>query len=845
MSSVTENLTRREASQRADVIGDEVHYDILLDLTRGDEHFSADVTITFDATAGDPTFLDCTAHEVERVELNGRRLPDNVIHDTRISLPSLAAHNTVRVQATMAYTKEGKGLHFFRDPSDECVYLHSQCEPFDAHLIFPCFDQPDLKATYALTVHAPEDWVVVSNSSATERPAEGDAGMWRFATTPRFSTYLFAVVAGSYSVWESTHGNRRLGLYARRSLEQFVDHEEFFEITRQGLTWFEANYGVEYPFGDYDQLIVPEFSAGAMENPGCITFAETYLFRSKVTDSARERRAEVILHEMAHMWFGDLVTMKWWDDLWLNESFATFMSMLAQTEATRFTNGWVTFLDAEKSWAKQQDQLPSTHPIAADMVDIESVHQNFDGITYAKGASVLRQLVAWVGQEAFLEGCRRYFAKHAWGNAELADFLAALEAASGRELGSWVEAWLQTTGITSLGAETTADEERYTSFSIRQTSPSPEVNLRPHRIAVGLYDLTDAGLVRRVREELDVDGASTDVPAFVGQPIADLVLVNDDDLTYAKVVLDDRSTATVAEHLSRITDPLARALCWSATWDMVRDGGLAASRFIDLVLRNLPAESEIGVLQRILARVLAAAERYGDPERADVQLAKLADHARTQLDAAGPGSDAQLAWARHWASCARRGQQRDDVANVLSGDLVIPGLQVDTDLRWHLVISLAVTNSVDAARIDEELGRDQTDLGERNAATARAARPDVVAKNAAWNRVIDDADLSHTMSRQIMTGFNRIGQTAVLAEYTDRFFADFDRVWTTLSQNRATEWTESMFPHWEATEALVDRVNATVAGDVRAPAKRALLEQRDTLERTIRARVVDADVSAG
>ncbi len=837
-----ENLTRDEAAVRARLL-DVEHYDVALDLTGGDERFGAEVTVRFHASEpGASTFLDCTAVEVHEVVLNGRTLPADAAGPSRIVLDDLAEDNVLTVRATMAYQHEGKGLHFFRDPADGRVYLHSQAEPFDAHLFVPCFDQPDLKATFDVAVTAPEEWVVVSNGACTERPDEGDGGRWAFATTPRISTYLLAVVAGAYAEFHDTHGDLPLGVYVRRSLADHVELDEVLEVTRQGLDWFAEAFGIAYPFGKYDQLFVPEFSAGAMENPGCITFSEAYVFRSKVTDAARERRAETILHEMAHMWFGDLVTMRWWDDLWLNESFATFMSVLCQSEATRFTGAWTTFLDAEKAWAAYQDQLPSTHPIAADMVDIESVHQNFDGITYAKGASVLRQLVAWVGQDEFLAGCRAYFRDHAWGNAELADFLAALEEASGRELDGWAKEWLQTTGMnTIIPLVTLADDGTYGRVELVQTAPDEHPTLRRHRLAVGVYDRTDAGLVRRERVELDVVGERTEVEGLAGVRAGDVLLVNDDDLAFTKVRLDPDSLAVVTEHLATFVEPLPRALVWAAAWDMTRDGELAARSFVELVRNNVEHEEEIGVLQRLLQRAVAAAERYGDPANRDTLLAALAGDARRVMEDQRPGSDHQLAWVRHWAGVARTGEARDELAGLLAGDWQLPGLTLDTDLRWHLLTCLARAGGVDEDRIAAELERDPTDLGERSAATARAIRPTAAAKDAAWRQLLEDTSLSHTMSRQVWGGFMQLDQREALSGYDERYFEALGRVWADRSLDWAIEFSEGTFPHALASPMLLDRTDAYLERDgLSGPLRRVLAEQRDTLARTIRARAVDA-----
>ena len=863
MTSTTqrENLTREEAAERARrlrVASTRVH----LDLTCGDEYFGSISEVTFEVLEAGTTFIDCTAAELLAVELDGHPLDPRAAAPTRIELPHLEpGEHHLRVSATMAYQHEGNGLHRFVDPADGLVYLHSQFEPFDAHLVYACFDQPDLKTVFELSVDAPADWVVVSNATVHARPAPGDAGRWEFTATQRISTYVTAVVAGAYASFSDRYDRSDgsgidLGFHVRRSLAEHLDLAELVEVTRQSFAAFEHHFDQRYPFGSrYDQLFVPEFSAGAMENPGCVTFAELYVFRSKVTDALRERRAETLIHEMAHMWFGDLVTMRWWDDLWLNESFATFMAVLVQASATRWDNAWVTFLDAEKAWAKYQDQLPSTHPVADQMPDVESVHQNFDGITYAKGAAVLRQLVAWVGQDAFLAGCRDYFSRHAWDNTTLEDFLAALERASGRELTGWRDEWLLTTGVNGLRAETELGPDgTYRSVDVVQSSPVPAwaqlpgvepgpSPLRRHRVAVGCYRRTARGLERDERVELDVTGERTRVDALTGVPAADVLLVNDDDLTYAKLALDASSAEVVTRELSTVIDPLARAQLWSATWDMVRDAELSARRFVELVVHNVGAEPDVGVLQRLLQRSVAAAERYGDPAAATTRLAELAAAARDELNRSPAGSDHQLAWVRHWASVARADEhERRELRRLLDADLDLPGLDLDTDLRWHLVIQLARAGDLGEEAISAELDRDPTDLGERQAATARAARPDRLAKQQAWDRLLTDTELSHTLSRQLWTGFVQLDQRDVLTAFTDRYFDVLDDVWQARSLDWAISFSTAMFPHWDAGPPLLDRVDQRLADDsLPRPLRRVLLEQRDTLVRMLTARALDAE----
>ena len=555
---MTSNLTRDEAATRSALITVS-SYHVDLDLTGDEKTFRSVSVIRFGCAApGSSTFLNLTAPAVHEITLNDQSVGLDAFDGDRITLTGLAADNVLRVTAACAYSHSGEGLHRFTDPADGLVYLYSDLETFDAHRIYACFDQPDMKATYELAVTAPADWQVVSNMAAESTTAapgigDGEATRWQFPPTPVMSTYITAVAAGPYHVVRDEHDGIPLGVFCRQSLAPYLDADEIFEVTRQGFDFFHGSFGIKYPFGKYDQLFVPEFKEGAMENAGCVTFVENYIFRSRVTDFAREARAETILHEMAHMWFGDLVTMRWWDDLWLNESFATWAGTLAQAEATRWTSAWTTFAQLYKAWAYRQDQLPSTHPIAADIPDIAAVEVNFDGITYAKGASVLKQLVAYVGRENFLDAVRKYFAAHAWGNATLADLLAALEETSGRDLAAWSEQWLQTAGVNTLRPSYTLDDDgRFTEFAVEQEAAASHPVLRSHRIAIGLYDLTADGLVRRHRVETDVAGPRTVVTELAGQPRPDLVLVNDDDLSYAKIRLDAHSLRTLVESISRI-----------------------------------------------------------------------------------------------------------------------------------------------------------------------------------------------------------------------------------------------------------------------------------------------------
>ena len=842
------NLHRDEATERARLL-QVSSYDVELDLTDGaggpsQGSFATTSAVRFTCTEpGAATHLDLTAPTLHEVVLNGHSLDVAAVFDgNRIALTGLAADNELVVRAVGAYTRTGEGLHRFVDPVDGGVYLYSQFETFDAHRMYGCFDQPDLKAAFRFTVHAPRDWVVVSNGEVTSRPADGEAGTWRFAATARMSAYITALVAGPYACVRDEHDGIPLGIYCRASLAGHLDPEELFAITKQGFDFYHRVFGYRYPFGKYDQLFVPEFNAGAMENAGAVTFLEDYVFRSKVTDAAYERRAETILHEMAHMWFGDLVTMRWWDDLWLNESFATYMSMLCQASVTRWSNAWTTFANTAKTWAYRQDQLPSTHPIAADIGDIDAVKVNFDGITYAKGASVLKQLVAWVGQDAFLAAVRSYFVDHEYANTVLADLLGALEKASGRDLSSWSAQWLETAGCNTLRAcfETDGDGA-FTAFSILQEAPAQWPTLRSHRVAVGCYDLVDGALVRTHREELDVVDAKTEVPALVGRRQPDLVLVNDDDLTFAKIRLDERSLATLTAHVGDFAESLPRALCWAAAWDMTRDAELPARDYLRTVLAGIGGESDIGVVQSLLRQAQSALTLFADPGWAPAGRAALAAAAHDALLSAEPGSDLQLAWARAFASIASASDDVALLAGLLDSSRDVPGLVVDTELRWSLLRRLVSLGAAGDAAIDAELDGDRTAAGERHAATARALRPTAEAKAAAWRLAVEDETVPNAMQAAVIAGLWHPDQLALMDPYVEDYFDCVARVWQERTGEIAQHIVIGLYPALLVDASVVERTDAYLAARELPPAlTRLLLEGRDGIVRALRARERDA-----
>ncbi|MBL1078601.1 aminopeptidase N [Nocardia sp. 2] len=856
------NLTREQAIERAATVQVE-NYRVELDLTgqptnaeaARSEHFHSKSTVTFTATPGAETFIDIVGAGVRSAVLNGSPIDVSGYDESEgITLTGLAEHNTLVVEADCEYSHTGEGLHRFVDPTDNKVYLYSQFETADAKRMFACFDQPDLKATYDVIVTAPEDWEVISNGAVTGSRKIGTVVEHTFATTPRMSTYLVALIAGPYAKWtdsyRDSHGEIPLGIYCRASLAEFMDSERLFTETKQGFDFYHTNFGVPYAFGKYDQLFVPEFNAGAMENAGAVTFLEDYVFRSKVTRASYERRCETVLHEMAHMWFGDLVTMKWWDDLWLNESFATFASVLCQVGATEYTNAWTTFANVEKSWAYRQDQLPSTHPIAADIPDLHAVEVNFDGITYAKGASVLKQLVAYVGLEPFLAGLRDYFTEHAYGNATFDDLVGALEKASGRDLSDWGAQWLKTTGLNILRPDFQVEDGKFTLFTVVQEGAEPGAGeRRVHRVAIGVYDDQDGKLVRTKRVELDVNPAErTEVPELAGVDAGKLVLVNDDDLTYCSLRLDPESLATVVDRIADIAEPLPRTLCWSAAWEMTRQAELKARDFVALVQRGVGAETEIGVVQRLLMQAHTAISAYADPAWADrTGWPEFADRLLELARAAEPGSDHQLAFVNALTGARLSSTHTEVLRQLLDADpstVGLPGLTVDTDLRWRLVQALAAAGEIDADGpetpvIDSELERDPTAAGRRQAAAAGAARPQPAVKEIAWATTMGDDSVPNITARAIVTGFAPAGQSDLLAPYVERYFSEVAGVWDRRSSEVAQTVVVGLYPHWAITDEAVAVADKFLSEDHPPALRRLVVEGKAGIERSLRARAFD------
>ncbi len=859
-----QNLTREEAATRAGLLSVS-SYDIDLDLAGGPTTFATRSTVRFTATPGAETFIDFVGRSVESIVLNGTALdPAAQWADSRIALPGLAADNELTIEATALYTNTGEGMHRFVDPVDGEVYLYSQFEVPDSRRVFPVFEQPDLKATFAFTVTTPAGWTVRSVSPTPEPVPAGERDgapvvVWTFAPTPRLSSYVTAVVSGPYvgvtDTVQSRKGPVELGLWARRSLMEYLDADNLFDVTKKGFEFFEREFDSEYPFAKYDQIFTPEYNAGAMENAGCVTITELYVFRGKVNDPLVERRALTVLHELAHMWFGDLVTMQWWDDLWLNESFAEWASTLAQAETTHWTGAWTTFQSHEKTWAYQQDQLPSTHPVYADIRDLDDVLVNFDGITYAKGGSILKQLVAYVGRQPSLTALQAYFRKHAWGNTRFADLLAELEEASGRDLGRWAELWLKTAGVNTLSVEVETDDAGViTSAAVVQTAAPDYPTLRPHRIAIGRYDLVDGSLVRVSRHELDVDGARTEVPELVGLTQPDLLLPNDDDLSYAKLRFDERSYATALAHTADFAESLPRSLVISALWEMVREGEIPATQLVDLLLAVVRVEEHPVVLRTIIqttkqipSQLLTSASLFCAPEHREATARKVADALREEAERAPAGSDRQFQLV---AAFARTAHGESDIARLrgaFDGTQPYPGLDLDQDLRWSLISALATLGGASEDEIAAELQRDDTNAGRERAFHARAALPAPEAKAEAWRLAVEEDGQPNAVIEALASGWNRTQDQSLLQDYVPRYFDMLVPVWNGRSaaiRERiiGKEYPLAFYPLGLASPGLVATTQAWLDANPDAPQalRRLVGEKLDAATTAVRAQQRDA-----
>ena len=804
------NLTREEARDRAAGLT-VTSYDVAVDLTQGQTHFGSETVVRFEATAPS-TFLELDGELLEAT-LDGRPL---ALVGNRIALDGLGGGHEVRVLARCAYTRTGEGLHRFVDPADGLAYVYMQAFLDDAQRVFACFDQPDLKAVYRLRVTAPDGAVVRSNTRG-----ELVDGVHVFAQTAPLSTYMVSLISGPWHGVTQDHRGIELGLWCRASSAPHLDADELFAVTRDCLDFQEEAFGSPYAFGDsYDQVFCPEFNAGAMENPGLVTFTdELFVFRSRTTEGMRRLRAQVIAHEMAHMWFGNLVTMRWWDGIWLNESFAELMGHHTVDRALPWDGVWVDFCLGRKASGYRADQLPTTHPVAGHAPDSRAALLDFDGISYAKGASVLRQLVAFVGEDAFFAGLRAYLAEHAHGNTDLADLLRAVEASSGRDLSGWASSWLSTTGVSTLRGvwgPTVVVEQ------------SGDV-LRDHVVLLGVYDETPDGLVLRERVPVEVTGARTEVSALAGQPEPALLLVNDGDLTFAKLRFDARSLQTVLSSLSRLADPMARVLCWAALWDATRDADLPAASHVEAVIAHAAVEDDPSLVETLLGQALRAATAYAP--RADRERLREALAQASWSTAVEPGSDLQLVRVRAAVSATSSASL---LLGLLDGSGVPARLQVDSELRWHVVERAAALGLLDADAVGRELSADHTASGQLHAEAALAGMPDAAVKERTW-LALTGGEATNAQARAMGSAFWQSDQDALLEPYVDRYVAEVIDLWERNSAQLAGSLAQHLLPSTLVRPDVVARLDALLGCDeLPVGLRRVVLESRDDLARAVR-----------
>ena len=837
-SSARDVLTQVEAESRASRVSNCV-YGIDLDLVAGASSYRGDVSITFRLSSTGEIFLDFRGKTIKELNVNGQ-IVEPIWNGYRLTLPAdlLMESNLVRVRYENDYDHQGDGLHQFVDPEDGAEYLFTNFEPYSSHRLFPQFDQPDIKARYSLTVTAPDSWEIAANSEATSVRVTADGrNRHFFAQTQLFSTYLFAMVAGPYHVFRDQHGDIPLGLLCRKSLVEYFDYEEIFTITKQGLEFFSEFFDYPYPFGKYDQCFVPEFNAGAMENVGCITFNEVMVHREPPTDNQRRRRAEVILHEMAHMWFGDLVTMRWWNDLWLNESFATYMAYLAMDEATRFDTGWLDFNASEKAWGYRQDELVTTHPIAGTIEDTDQTFLNFDGITYAKGASVIKQLVASIGMEGFRSGMRRYFSEHEWSNTRLDEFLEALEIGSGHPLKEWSRLWLETASLNTIAANWESDGDRISSMTLSQSAPADYPTIRPHFVELGLLT-GDRGSYQMNPLAVRLEGESVEVPEAIGGATPRLVFPNYNDHGFMKVALDPQSVDFAHENLDAVEDTLLRQMLWSSLYTMTRDAQLSALEYLALVRAKIPSEQNVSMVDAVLGQAQAALSRFVPDHLRQDEADRMFDVAASVLEDVEPG-DLKIIWTRNLISFSTTPRTLDRCAAIADEAPETSGLTLDQDMRWNIAVRHVAYGRPGAQdRVAAEAERDPTDRGQRNQTMAEVAAPDLEVKKTAWERILGEGYGSLYLTNSAMSGFNWSIQKLLLEPFAVRFFEEAEAVFRDRDNEFAREYGRFLFPAYIVEDRILERSRDLLVeiGDTLPTLRRTLREANDEIARAIRCR---------
>jgi aminopeptidase N len=652
-----------------------------------------------------------------------------------------------------------------------------------------------------------------------------------FEKTVPFSTYLFSVVAGDYESVYDEHAGIPLGLHARASLMQHLDADVLFDLTKRGIDFFGEFFSEPYPFGKYDQVFVPEFNWGGMENVANVTYTDSVVFRDPPTEDQFIRRSEYFLHELAHMWFGDLVTLRWWNDLWLNESFASYVAYLALSRFDDYPSIWQDFNFRMKVWAYREDQRPTTHRIADDVPSTDETFLNFDGITYGKGAAVLKQLVHAIGEGAFREGLRTYFRRHRFGNATLHDFLGALQEGSGTDLLTWAARWLKTPSLNTLSLSWGEAGGAIAGMRMTQAAPEDHPYLRPHSTVVALVDA--AGASREV--PASIDDRSAVVASAEGLPVPVFAFPNAGDHAYAKIQLDDASLVYARERLGEVSDPLLRQLVWASLWEMVRDQQLSSLVYLDLIGDHLPGEESVSIIQMVTATAAGAITRFVPEDLIDEAASRLVAVADDAIGRTSPG-DRRVLWARALIGNAWSADDARRAAEIV--DDPPDGLHVDQDMRWSVAVrwSALGLDGVDD-RVSAERERDPSDRGDRAVVAAGAARPDPAAKDEVWERIHGDGYPSLHLALAASGGFWQRSQAELLERFVVPFFEGLPGVFVERGPEAARAYFRGFFPHHLIDQATRDRITALLERDDIGPMlRRLLVETDDDIERALACR---------
>ncbi|MBL6956379.1 MAG: aminopeptidase N [Chlorobium phaeobacteroides] len=833
----TENILTREAAETRSTLVSNTSYTLELTLKEHAAEYRGRCSVAFDYRRGGvaPLKLDFITKQIHAVTLNGKATEEYLKGDFAIYLNEdhlTEGRNTLEITYTSQFDNTGSGFHKFHDPEDSEEYMHTDFEPYDAHRLFPCFDQPDIKATYQLTVNGPSKWTYIHNALPEHTRTNDDEVTIAFKRTALFSTYLFALVVGPYTRWEERYNQIPLGIYCRKSLAKYMDPDNIFAITREAMATLEAYFDYPYPYDKYDQVFVPEFNFGAMENVGCVTFTEHYIFRHKKLYSEHLNRANTITHEMVHMWFGDLVTMKWWNDLWLNESFADYLSYFAMSKGTLFRDA-LEHMYARKEWAYQQDQYATTHPIAASARDTIEAFSNFDGISYSKGASVLRQLQYFIGDEAFRAAIGQYFRRFAEQNTTLDDFLSIMSEKSGIDIVAWSRQWLETTGVNTLLSRIGNGKLR-----IEQQGSAKNSLIRQHAIEFTGYRQSGVALVINETRKIIIDGKTAEAQL---KPDTAFVILNTHDHDYVKVFYSNDALDTARRSLQTIEDPFARRLVWGSLWQMVRDNAFAPTEFIEMGIELATEEKDVSILNsHIIAKIKAIVSVYLTDDNRAIWMPELNTMARERLARPENSEQEQIIWFGLLLETALLPDELDYLHTLITGAESVASLEIDQEKRWNIIARLMACGHAEAEQLfSNEKDLDISDLGLKKAFMVQASRPDSTEKETCWQAFTEQSSRSTDFLRYGMKGFHWHMQKELLAPYIDRFFDAVEKVYTERDVHYAGAFGHDLFPHWRQTPDMLHKIETFVnekgtnGSELPALLRKQLIEQADDLKRIL------------